>query len=90
MAELIVYLILWGSAVFVAWRLGQKKNREWAWIWGFMLGWLGVIILLFFKKREDTSLNTDKMEQLSKLADLRGRNAITEEEFIAEKARILA
>lgn len=47
---------------------------------------------VFKKQREDfdsAMLNTDKMEQLKRLAELKESKVLTEEEFVHEKSKIL-
>lgn len=38
-------LLIWGVAIYVAYNLGKKKNRN-GLAWGILLGWIGVIALL--------------------------------------------
>ena len=41
---IIVPLLFWGAAIFTAHKIGESKRRT-GWLWGFLLGWIGVIIL---------------------------------------------
>jgi hypothetical protein len=36
--------IIWIVPIVVSYRIGVRKNRV-GWLWGLLLGWLGVIIL---------------------------------------------
>lgn len=40
----IAPLLFWAAAIFVAHKIGETKNRT-GWLWGFLLGWIGVVIL---------------------------------------------
>jgi len=52
MGALIVFIALifigafWALPTIVASSLGGRKGRTNAWLWGFILSWLGVIILV--------------------------------------------
>jgi hypothetical protein len=38
--------LLWVWPTMVANRIGSEKQRENPWLWGFALGWIGVLILV--------------------------------------------
>ena len=40
-----VVLVAWISAIFVAQAIGSKKGHTMAWLWGFFLSWVGVLIV---------------------------------------------
>jgi hypothetical protein len=46
---LVVFLIFagvfWAAPIFVAHKIGAGKNRPNGWVWGLLLGWLGVLIV---------------------------------------------
>ena len=43
--ELLVFaIVFWVLPVFVSHKIGAPKNRQ-GWIWGLLLGWIGVIIV---------------------------------------------
>jgi hypothetical protein len=37
--------------IFVAHRLGKSKGRANAWLWGFLLGWIGVLIVALLSSK---------------------------------------
>lgn len=45
MWELLIFVVLfWALPVWVGHQIGKPKNRM-GWLWGLLLGWLGVIIV---------------------------------------------
>jgi hypothetical protein len=42
---LFFVILLWVCPTAVAAQMGTRKRRSNAWLWGFMLGWVGVLIL---------------------------------------------
>jgi hypothetical protein len=54
MVALLVLLVLIGVLyvwpIFVAHSIGKRKNRE-GWLWGFCLGWIGVLIIALRQPR---------------------------------------
>ncbi len=44
MEALIVIVLFWVLPVWVGHEIGKKKNRA-GWVWGLLLGWIGVIIV---------------------------------------------
>jgi len=49
MEALIVFAaIFWIAPIFVAHQLGLSRNRT-GWVWGLLLGWLGVFIVALMK-----------------------------------------
>jgi threonine/homoserine efflux transporter RhtA len=49
--------VFWVAPIVVAKKLGERKGRESAWVWGLLIGWLGVIVvaLLSDKTEQDIS-----------------------------------
>jgi hypothetical protein len=43
---IVSVLIMWVAPIMVTHGMGKKRNRQ-GWLWGFLLGWLGVLILFF-------------------------------------------
>lgn len=83
----------------ITYAIGKSKNIN-GWAWGFFLGIIGIIVVALMEKRE--IINTEynnindariysnlKYEQLEKLSKLKESNALTDEEFNAEKNKIL-
>jgi hypothetical protein len=46
----LIPLLFWAGAIFVAHKIGEIKNRT-GWAWGLFLGWIGVIILACLSPR---------------------------------------
>ena len=42
--------IAWVAPIVVGYMIGVRKNRM-GWLWGLLLGWLGVIILAFLSPK---------------------------------------
>src|SRR4051794_12284509 len=42
----ILVLVLWVAPILVARTLGNGMGMKNAWLWGFFLGWLGVLVVL--------------------------------------------
>jgi hypothetical protein len=40
-----VALIWWAAPVYVAQRIGSRAGRKYPWVWGALLGWIGVLIV---------------------------------------------
>lgn len=69
--------------------LPSNKNSYWL---GLFLGIIGIVITIFIRLSNNTSTNNksnNKYEDLQKLAELRQSGVLTEEEFNAEKEKIL-
>ena len=54
METAIFGLILWGVAIYVAGQIGKKKNRM-GYVWGIMLGWIGVLAVLLLPELPATT-----------------------------------
>jgi len=74
----------WIGSTYVAFRIGRSKNRHLSLLWGFFLGWIGVIIVAC--QRDLTPVETvpmktadeievTRLETQIKLAELRRRVA---------------
>jgi hypothetical protein len=61
MGFLVFGLISWGAAMAVAHKLGHSRNRT-GWLWGFWLGWLGVIILACMQNKATASLTATEQQ----------------------------
>jgi hypothetical protein len=78
MDGLVFLLLIWAGAILAAHYLGVSRGRT-GWLWGFLLGWLGVIILACMgKKQTPEQLELTALEQQVRLAELRKQvNQIT-------------
>ena len=81
--------ILWA---YLSRYIGLKKGIYTGYVWGYFLGLIGFIVMCVLKgddveiQKENTGNKYDDLEKLMKLKE---QGAITEEEFIKEKNRIL-
>lgn len=41
---LVFIALFWLAPIFVGYKIGAAKNRN-GWLWGLLLGWIGVIIV---------------------------------------------
>jgi len=50
--ELIVSLVIWGSAVYVAYMMAEKRglNTSYAIVGGLIFGWLAPLYYLIFRR----------------------------------------
>jgi len=94
--ELFVILIF----VLIAYGIGKAAERKSQSFWGFfvfgLVIWpLALVIVLLVPERRDTGARRpregapDHLDRLQKLTALRATGALSDEEFQAEKARIL-
>lgn len=76
---------IWG---YVTYKILNGKEKSF--LWGFLLGLIGVIIAICTKdKNKEKISNSNKYEDLMKLKTLKEDGIITEEEFNKEKERVL-
>ena len=54
-----------------------------------LAGWVGCLIYSLVEKNNDTTLENNKYTKIIRLQELKDKGALTEEEFINEKAKIL-
>ena len=66
--------------------IGQKKNQK-AFIWGFLLSWIGIIVVACMPYNEDK--RKSRFKKLEELQELKEKNVISNEVFENEKKRIL-
>jgi len=49
------------AAIIVANQIGRAKGRRYGWVWGFCLGWVGVLIIRFaLKPKQEVALPADQ------------------------------
>lgn len=92
----LVVIIVWLICGFICEYLGNLKGQKGCFLYGLLLGIIGVIIVLCLKdKSGDIEANNNenkyenKYENLERLQQLKQSGAITEEEFEMEKQKIL-
>ena len=71
MSPVVVFLVFWIPAVIAALMLGKRKGRSDGWAWGFVLGWLGVIIVACMSDKNAEKLTAKQREVAELEAELR-------------------
>ena len=64
-------------------------NDKKAYFLGLFLGIIGIIVAVCIRPKNNTSNNSNKYEELQKLAELKQNGILTEEEFKQQKEKIL-
>ncbi len=92
----VIVLIVWLICGFICEYMGKNKGQKGCFWYGFLLGIIGIIIVACLKDKSgeiqnetNTSVNTNKYEQLEKLQQLKNNGTITDAEFEVEKAKLL-
>lgn len=88
---LITIIILIACGILCEY-LGRLKAQKGCFLYGLLLGFIGVIIVLCLKdksKENDENKNFDKYDELQKLQKLKEAGAITDTEFETEKQKLL-
>jgi hypothetical protein len=44
-------LASWAGSTYTAHRIGTRKGRYYSWLWGLLIGWVGVIVVALRKPR---------------------------------------
>ena len=89
---LLIVILVWIGCGFLCEYLGNLKGQKGCFLYGLLLGIIGIIIVLCLKdkseeiKEEDNKSKYEKLQQLQKLKE---SGAITEIEFEVEKQRLL-
>jgi hypothetical protein len=47
----LLLLASWAGSTYTAHALGTRKDRYNCWLWGFLIGWIGVIVVACLKPR---------------------------------------
>ena len=95
--ELIIIVAVAIGLGFLTEYLGKQKGQYNCFWYGFLLGVIGVIIVLCLKdksseipQKEETNIqNSNKYDDIAKLQQLKDKGAITEAEFEREKSKLL-
>lgn len=95
--EILIFALIWG---IISALVGKAKGINGFW-YGFFLGLIGLIIVLCKKSKNNEPISSkvvtdnvktsteDKFATLEKLHELKANGAITDEEYIEEKAKIM-
>ena len=49
---LLIALVSWVGSTYTAHALGARKGRHYCWLWGFLVGWIGVAVVALWRPRE--------------------------------------
>lgn len=91
---IILVIAIWIACGFLCEYLGNLKGQKGCFLYGLLLGFIGVIIVLCLRDKsgeiENNKDNTsNKYEDLEKLQKLKESGTITEKEFEMEKQKLL-
>src|SRR5688572_7454394 len=88
---LIVPLSLWIALSVIAANIAQKKGRPWHlfFLLSLLAPFIGLIIAIVLSPENKEAEVHTKLENLAQLAKLKDSGAITEDEYTAEKKKIL-
>lgn len=83
----IVWCCVWGC---ICQMIGNNRNVNYGFLWGFFLGIIGLIIIICLGNGNNNSINAvDNVEAIKNLKELKESGAITNEEFENSKKKIL-
>lgn len=88
----LVFLIIWVSCGILCEYLGNLKGQKGCFLYGFLLGVIGIIIVLCLKNKSgeiEEQNKGNKYDALIKLQELKESGAITDIEFEVEKQKLL-
>jgi len=72
---LLLFLLLsWAGSIYAAHKLGTRKDRYNCWLWGFFLGWIGVVVVACLRPRYEKH-NTRPLQEDQRWAELVRRQA---------------
>lgn len=92
MLAVIFVIAIWVGCGFLCEYLGKQKGQNGCFLYGFLLGIIGLIIVACLKDKSgevETNSSSNKYEDLAKLQELKESGAITEIEFEIEKQKLL-
>ncbi len=88
-----LFILVWAilTLVFgcVCKKIGQSKGIDYGFLVGWLLGILGLIIMLVLPGNGQNTQNVSKYEELEQLQKLKENGTITEAEFEVEKSKLL-
>jgi len=73
----LVLFLFWAVPIALANRIALGKGRRHGWLWGFVLGWIGVLIVALLGNRDE---ELEALEREVRLAELQRRAAELREE----------
>lgn len=66
----VFWLALWGVAIWYAQVLGTRRGRSNCWLWGVVLGWLGVGIVALMGKKHSAYDEVAELERQNQVLRL--------------------
>jgi hypothetical protein len=54
---IIFIAIFWIAPIVAAQMIGNRKGRRFAWVWGVVLGWIGVLIVALLPRKDAEPLD---------------------------------
>lgn len=82
-------IVIWIACGFLCEYLGNLKGQKGCFLYGLLLGVIGVIIVLCLKDKSGEIDPANKYDELAKLQQLKENGIITDAEFEIEKAKLL-
>ena len=89
---ILLVIAIWIGCGFLCEYLGNQKGQKGCFLYGLLLGLIGVIIVLCLKDKSgeiSKNNNINKYEELEKLQKLKDNGTITDVEFEIEKQKLL-
>ena len=82
----ILYILICGN---IAKYIGNTKNYKNGFIWGALLGIIGIIVVAVMPYKEQSKNNGNSIEKIKELSILKDNGIITQEEFETKKKELL-
>ena len=82
----IIYILICGN---IAKHIGNTKNYKNGFIWGALLGIIGIIVVSVMPYKEQGKTNNNSIEKIKELSILKDNGIITQEEFETKKKELL-
>mgnify|MGYP005782277435 CR=1 FL=1 len=82
----ILYILICGN---IAKHIGNTKNYKNGFIWGALLGIIGIIVVAVMPYKEQGKTNNNSIEKIKELSILKDNEIITQEEFETKKKELL-
>ena len=87
MIYILIFAVIWG---FICEYLGNQKGQKGCFLYGFLLGIIGLIIVCCLKdKNPGKNIYINKYDDIEKITKLKEAGVITQEEFEPEKEKLL-